>query len=67
MEFDEGFKHILAMKSLEGEVVPLSNAVTITDEVEAWKLFVFSDVFISIVVLHLTIMIVYVCIFVRYG
>lgn len=34
VNFDEGCKHIIAMKSLDGEVVPLMNAVTITDEVE---------------------------------
>ncbi|XP_057314672.1 cytoplasmic dynein 2 heavy chain 1-like isoform X2 [Hydractinia symbiolongicarpus] len=36
VEFDEGCKHILAMKSLEGEKVPLTNPVSITDEVEVW-------------------------------
>ncbi|XP_071483964.1 LOW QUALITY PROTEIN: cytoplasmic dynein 2 heavy chain 1-like [Diadema antillarum] len=36
VDFDEGFKHIVAMKSLEGEVVPLLKAVEITPEVEIW-------------------------------
>lgn len=34
VEFDEGCKHIVAMKSLEGEVVPLKKSVAITPEVE---------------------------------
>lgn len=34
VDFDEGCKHITAMKSLEGEVVPLLKAVEITPEVE---------------------------------
>ena len=34
VEFDEDCKKILAMKSLEGEVVPLSDPVTIVEEVE---------------------------------
>lgn len=32
--FDEGCKTIVAMKSLDGEVVPLKRPVTITPEVE---------------------------------
>ncbi|KAJ8027756.1 Cytoplasmic dynein 2 heavy chain 1 [Holothuria leucospilota] len=36
VEFDEGCKHIVAMKSLEGEVVPLKKSVAITPEVELW-------------------------------
>ncbi|XP_071846316.1 cytoplasmic dynein 2 heavy chain 1-like isoform X2 [Apostichopus japonicus] len=36
VEFDEGSKHIVAMKSLEGEVVPLKKSVAITPEVELW-------------------------------
>ncbi|XP_077984893.1 cytoplasmic dynein 2 heavy chain 1-like [Glandiceps talaboti] len=36
VEFDEGCKRIMAMKSLEGEVVPLKKPVTITPEVENW-------------------------------
>ena len=34
VDFDEGCQHIMAMKSLDGEVVTLENPVTITDEVE---------------------------------
>ena len=34
VEFDENNKHIVAMKSLEGEVVPLKNAVEVILEVE---------------------------------
>lgn len=34
VDFDEGCQHIVAMKSLDGEVVPLNGPVTITDEVE---------------------------------
>ncbi|XP_066286377.1 cytoplasmic dynein 2 heavy chain 1-like isoform X1 [Branchiostoma lanceolatum] len=36
VQFDEGHKHITAMKSLEGEVVPLKSSVQITTEVENW-------------------------------
>ncbi|XP_022103094.1 cytoplasmic dynein 2 heavy chain 1-like isoform X1 [Acanthaster planci] len=36
VEFDEGNKNILAMKSLEGEVVPLKSPVQITADVEVW-------------------------------
>lgn len=32
--FDDGCKTIMAMKSLDGEVVPLKRPVTITPEVE---------------------------------
>ncbi|XP_045342577.1 cytoplasmic dynein 2 heavy chain 1 isoform X15 [Leopardus geoffroyi] len=34
--FDEESKHITAMKSLEGEVVPFKNKVLISDNVETW-------------------------------
>ena len=34
VSFDEGCKTIVAMKSLDGEVVPLKRPVTITPEVE---------------------------------
>ncbi|EDO38992.1 predicted protein [Nematostella vectensis] len=34
--FDEGNKTIIAIKSIEGEVVPLKRPVNITPEVEAW-------------------------------
>lgn len=34
MAFDDGCKNIVAMKSLDGEVVPLKRPVTITPEVE---------------------------------
>ena len=34
MDFDEGCNHIMAMKSLDGEVVPLRNKVQIVPEVE---------------------------------
>ncbi|XP_041357041.1 cytoplasmic dynein 2 heavy chain 1-like isoform X2 [Gigantopelta aegis] len=36
VEFDEACSHILAMKSLEGEVVPLKRKVKITPDVEVW-------------------------------
>ncbi|XP_013392185.1 cytoplasmic dynein 2 heavy chain 1, partial [Lingula anatina] len=36
VNFDDGCKHIVAMKSLEGEVVPLKKKVQITPEVEVW-------------------------------
>ncbi|XP_063807614.1 cytoplasmic dynein 2 heavy chain 1 isoform X2 [Pseudophryne corroboree] len=36
VDFDEGFKHIIAMKSLEGEVVPLKNKVLVSTDVEVW-------------------------------
>ncbi|XP_074649972.1 cytoplasmic dynein 2 heavy chain 1-like [Tubulanus polymorphus] len=36
VEFDEGNHHILAMKSLDGEVVPLKRKVQIIPEVEIW-------------------------------
>ncbi|XP_071951365.1 cytoplasmic dynein 2 heavy chain 1-like isoform X2 [Antedon mediterranea] len=36
VDFDEGCKHILTMKSLEGEVVPLLKPVEIIPEVEIW-------------------------------
>uniref|UniRef100_A0A8C2M1K4 Cytoplasmic dynein 2 heavy chain 1 n=1 Tax=Cricetulus griseus TaxID=10029 RepID=A0A8C2M1K4_CRIGR len=34
--FDEESKHITAMKSLEGEVVPFKNKVLLSNNVEAW-------------------------------
>ncbi len=34
MIFDDGCHHIMAMKSLDGEVVPLKNKVQIVPEVE---------------------------------
>jgi len=34
VDFDQGNAHIVAMKSLEGEVVPLKNHVKITPDVE---------------------------------
>ena len=34
VQFDEDSKHIMAMKSLDGEVVPLKKKVQITPEVE---------------------------------
>ena len=34
MDFDEGCNHIMAMKSLDGELVPLRNKVQIVPEVE---------------------------------
>ncbi|XP_075054902.1 cytoplasmic dynein 2 heavy chain 1 [Mixophyes fleayi] len=36
VDFDEDFKHIIAMKSLEGEVVPLKNKVLVSTNVEVW-------------------------------
>ena len=39
--FDEGYKNIVAMKSLDGEVVPLKKPVTITPEVEVGSLILF--------------------------
>ncbi|OWF37256.1 Cytoplasmic dynein 2 heavy chain 1 [Mizuhopecten yessoensis] len=36
VDFDENNQHILAMKSLEGEVVPLKKKVQIMPEVEVW-------------------------------
>ncbi|XP_033632471.1 cytoplasmic dynein 2 heavy chain 1-like isoform X2 [Asterias rubens] len=36
VQFDEGNKNILAMKSLEGEVVPLKSPVQIMPDVEVW-------------------------------
>jgi dynein heavy chain 2 len=34
VDFDEGCAHIIAMKSLDGEVVPLKNKVQIVEMVE---------------------------------
>uniref|UniRef100_A0A8C5PP60 Cytoplasmic dynein 2 heavy chain 1 n=1 Tax=Leptobrachium leishanense TaxID=445787 RepID=A0A8C5PP60_9ANUR len=34
--FDKDFKNITAMKSLEGEVVPLKNMVLVSSDVEVW-------------------------------
>ena len=42
--FDEGCKTIVAMKSLDGEVVSLKKPVTITPEVEVSNLTVLSHV-----------------------
>ncbi|XP_041920571.1 cytoplasmic dynein 2 heavy chain 1 [Alosa sapidissima] len=36
VEFDAEFQHITAMKSLEGEVVPLRNLIRISNDVEVW-------------------------------
>ncbi|XP_028817493.1 cytoplasmic dynein 2 heavy chain 1 isoform X3 [Denticeps clupeoides] len=36
VEFDQNFQHIAAMKSLEGEVVPLRNIIRISNDVEIW-------------------------------
>ena len=36
VQFDEGTKNILAMKSLEGEIVMLENPVVITEDVEVF-------------------------------
>ena len=36
VKFDEGNQHILAMNSLEGEVVPLKKKIKIMPEVEIW-------------------------------
>lgn len=37
MEFDDNAQHILAMKSLDGEVVPLLRKVKIMPEVEVYQ------------------------------
>lgn len=37
MNFDEDFKHIIAMKSLEGEVVPFKNKILLSNDVEVRK------------------------------
>ncbi|NXC70641.1 DYHC2 protein, partial [Anhinga anhinga] len=34
--FDEEFKHIVAMKSVEGETVPFRNKVLLSNDVEVW-------------------------------
>ncbi|MEE6518838.1 hypothetical protein FKM82_030109 [Ascaphus truei] len=36
VSFDDDFKHIIAMKSLEGEVVPLKNKIFVSSDVEVW-------------------------------
>ncbi|KAJ8297986.1 LOW QUALITY PROTEIN: hypothetical protein KUTeg_024517 [Tegillarca granosa] len=36
VDFDDNCQHIMAMKSLDGEVVPLRKKVKITPEVEVW-------------------------------
>ncbi|XP_028975291.2 cytoplasmic dynein 2 heavy chain 1 isoform X3 [Esox lucius] len=36
VDFDGDFQHIVAMRSLEGEVVPLRNLVGISNSVEVW-------------------------------
>lgn len=37
MSFDEEFKYIVAMKSVEGETVPLRNKVLLSSDVEVRK------------------------------
>lgn len=37
MSFDEEFKYIVAMKSVEGETVPLRNKVLLSNDVEVRK------------------------------
>lgn len=37
MSFDDEFKYITAMKSVEGETVPLRNKVLLSDDVEVRK------------------------------
>ncbi|XP_051782842.1 cytoplasmic dynein 2 heavy chain 1 isoform X2 [Erpetoichthys calabaricus] len=36
VDFDEDFQHIIAMKSLEGEVVSLKNKIRVSNDVEVW-------------------------------
>ncbi|XP_043547742.1 cytoplasmic dynein 2 heavy chain 1 isoform X2 [Chiloscyllium plagiosum] len=36
VDFDDDFKHIIAMKSLDGEVVPLKSKIRVIDDVEVW-------------------------------
>ncbi|XP_069615312.1 cytoplasmic dynein 2 heavy chain 1 [Ranitomeya imitator] len=36
VDFDKDYKHIIAMRSLEGEVVPLKNKVLVSSDVEVW-------------------------------
>ncbi|KAJ7398962.1 hypothetical protein BTVI_119896 [Pitangus sulphuratus] len=36
VSFDKEFKHIIAMKSVEGETVPLRNKVLLSNDVEVW-------------------------------
>ncbi|KAH0625160.1 hypothetical protein JD844_033332 [Phrynosoma platyrhinos] len=36
VSFDEDFKHIIAMKSLEGEAVPFKNKILLSNDVEVW-------------------------------
>uniref|UniRef100_A0ABM5FWF4 Cytoplasmic dynein 2 heavy chain 1 n=2 Tax=Agamidae TaxID=81953 RepID=A0ABM5FWF4_9SAUR len=36
VNFDEDFKHIIAMKSLEGEVVSFKNKILLSNDVEVW-------------------------------
>ncbi|KAL1260293.1 hypothetical protein QQF64_008120, partial [Cirrhinus molitorella] len=36
VEFDQSFQSITAMKSLEGETVPLQNTISISNDVEVW-------------------------------
>lgn len=38
MNFDEEFKYIIAMKSVEGETVPLRNKVLLSNDVEVRKI-----------------------------
>ena len=37
VDFDDGCKHIIAMKSVDGEVVPLKRPVQISPDVEVRK------------------------------
>ena len=45
VEFDDGCQHIMAMKSLDGEVVPLRNKVQIVPEVEVSFILMFYQCF----------------------
>ncbi|KAF7250799.1 Cytoplasmic dynein 2 heavy chain 1 [Varanus komodoensis] len=36
VSFDEDFKNIIAMKSLEGEIVPFKNKILLSNDVEVW-------------------------------
>ncbi|XP_069747277.1 cytoplasmic dynein 2 heavy chain 1 isoform X4 [Narcine bancroftii] len=36
VDFDEDSQHIVAMRSLAGEIVPLKNKIRISDDVEVW-------------------------------
>ena len=41
VEFNENYKQILAMKSLEGEIVSLNNPVTVSTEVEVMYMYMY--------------------------